>query len=114
MYLFVLLPIDIKKALIIPVHEKGDINICSNYRQPSVPCSLCNRLEKHISRHINIHFARRHLFHTNQSGFRSQHSCQTALTKVNEYYLSSINSNKINGSLFIDFKQALILLTIRF
>ena len=54
---------------------------------------------------MNIHFAKHNLFHTNQSGFRSQHSCQTALIKANEYWLSSINSNKIYGSLFIDFKQ---------
>ena len=42
----------------------------------------------------------------NQSGFRSQHSCQTALIKANEYRLNSIKSNKIDVSLFIDFKQA--------
>ena len=95
-----------KKALIIPVHKKGDINNCANYRPISLLSSLCKPLEKHISRHMNIHFARHNLFHTNQSGFRSQHSCQTALIRANEYWLNSINSNKINGSLFIDFKQA--------
>ena len=36
----------------------------------------------------------------------AQHSCQTALIKANEYWLNSINYNKISGSLFIDFKQA--------
>ena len=95
-----------KKALIIPVHKKGDINNCANYRPISLLSSLCKPLEKHISRHMNIHFARHNLFHTNKSGFRSQHSCQTALIRANEYWLNSINSNKINGSLFIDFKQA--------
>ena len=55
---------------------------------------------------MNIHFAKHNLFHTNQSGFRSQRSCQTALIKANEYWLNSIYSNKIYGSLFIDFKQA--------
>ena len=46
-----------------------------------------------------------HLFQTYRSGFRSQHFCQTASIKANEYWLNSINSNKINGLLFIDFKQ---------
>ena len=55
---------------------------------------------------MSIHFAKHNSFHTNQSVFRSQHSCQTALIKANEYWLNSINSKKINGSLFIDFKQA--------
>ena len=54
---------------------------------------------------MNIHFAKHNLFHTNQSGFRSKHSCQTALIKANEYWLNPINSKKINDSLFIDFKQ---------
>ena len=82
-----------KKALIIPVHKKGDINNCANYRPISLLSSLCKPLEKHISRHINIYFAKHNLFHTNHSGFRSQHSCQTALIKANEYWLNSINSN---------------------
>ena len=63
---------------------------------------------------MNIHFAKHNLFHTNQSGFRSQHSFQTALIKANEYWLNSINSNIINGSLFIDFKQAFDTSIIRF
>ena len=44
-----------KKALIIPVHKKGDINNCANYRPISLLSSLCKPLEKHISRHMNIH-----------------------------------------------------------
>ena len=55
---------------------------------------------------MNIHFAKLNVFHINQSGFRSQYSCQLALIKYNEYWLNSTNSNKIKGSLFIDFKQA--------
>ena len=56
-----------KKALIIPVHKKGDINNCANYRPISLLSSLCKPLEKHISRHMNIHFARHNLFHSKQS-----------------------------------------------
>ena len=40
------------------------------------------------------------------------HACiYIYIYKANEYWLHSINSNKINGSLFIDFKQADWLLT---
>ena len=53
-----------KKALIIPVHKKGDINNCANYRPISLLSSLCKPFEKHISRHMNIHFAKHNLFHT--------------------------------------------------
>ena len=79
--------LDLRVVLIIPVHKKGDINNCANYRPISLLSSLCKPLEIHISRHMNIHFARHNLFHTNQSGFRSQHSCQTALIRANEFWL---------------------------
>ena len=100
-------PSILKKALIIPVHKKGYINNCANFFiDRYLLCPVYVNLWKNISRHMNIQFAKHNLFHTNQSGFRSHRSCQTALNKANEYWLNSINSHKINGSLFIDFKQA--------
>ena len=46
------------------------------------------------------------LLHPNQSGFRENHSCQTALTHLVEHWLHNINSNKFNGVLFVDFRKA--------
>ena len=37
------------------------------------------------------------LFHVFQSGFRPKHSCQTALTKMMDTWLSAINDRKIIG-----------------
>ena len=41
-----------------------------------------------------------------QSGFREHHSCQPALFKNIENWLSAINENKIAGLLFLDFSKA--------
>ena len=46
------------------------------------------------------------LLHPNQSGFRENHSCQTALTHLVDQWLHNINSNKFNGVLFVDFRKA--------
>ena len=46
------------------------------------------------------------LIHENQSGFRQKHSCQTALVKVIDQWMSCIDKGNIVGSLFIDFHKA--------
>jgi hypothetical protein len=39
-------------------------------------------MEKHISRHMYQYLAKYNLLHDAQSGFRSNHSCQTALINI--------------------------------
>ena len=46
------------------------------------------------------------LLYSRQSGFRSNHSCQTALIKSIDEWLSAINNNEIVGTLFIDLSKA--------
>ena len=47
------------------------------------------------------------LLHPNQSGFRENRFCQTALTHLVDHWLHNINNNKFNGVLFVDFRKAL-------
>ena len=46
------------------------------------------------------------LIHTNQSGFRPKHSCQTALIKLIDQWMSCIDKGDIVGTLFLDFRKA--------
>ena len=46
------------------------------------------------------------LIHVSQSGFRKKHSCQTALIKLLDQWMSYIEGGYIVGSLFIDFRKA--------
>ena len=41
-----------------------------------------------------------------QSGFRRLHTCQTALTKVVDNWLTALNSNQIVGTVFLDLSKA--------
>ena len=45
-------------------------------------------------------------FYQKQSGFRTNHSCHTALTGLIDTWLSESNINKLCGALFIDFAKA--------
>ena len=102
-----LLSIYIKKKHCLSLFIKREISIIVPIIDRYLFCPVYVNLWKKICiKAYEYNFAKHNLFHTNQSGFRSQHSCQTALIKANQHCLNSINSNKISGSLFIDFKHA--------
>ena len=46
------------------------------------------------------------LLHKNQSGFRPNHSCETALSGMLCNWLDSINNGSLIGVVMIDFKKA--------
>ena len=46
------------------------------------------------------------IIHENQSGFRQKHSCQTALVKLVDQWLSCIDKGDIIGTIFVDFRKA--------
>ena len=49
---------------------------------------------------------RNNLFHTLQSGFRSKHSCHTALSAMCDMWLSAVDRSEIVGAVFLDFRKA--------
>ena len=46
------------------------------------------------------------LIYDHHSGFRKQHSCHTAPTKIVDNWLTAINENKIVGSILLDLTKA--------
>ena len=46
------------------------------------------------------------LIHERRSGFRQKHSCQTALVKLTDQWLSCIDKGDVVGTLFEDFRKA--------
>ena len=69
-------------------------------------CVLPKPLERHIHKHLTDFLETRHLFHSFQSGFRCGHSCQTAVTRLTDTWLSSFNSRQMSGAVFLDFRKA--------
>jgi hypothetical protein len=46
------------------------------------------------------------LLHESQSGFRHQHSCQTALTDLIDRWLKCMDDGNLIGTIFLDLKKA--------
>ena len=72
----------LKKAKVLPIYKNGDRSDPSNYRPISILSSLSKPLELHISNAMVKHLTKNNLLHPNQHGFRTFHSCQTALTSL--------------------------------
>ena len=99
-------PSDLKTAKVIPLPKAKDLTDINHYRPISVLFSISKPLEKHVHKHLLKYLDRFNLIHTHQSGFRPQHSCQSALTCLVDRLLSSINDSKLNGVVFLDLKKA--------
>ena len=84
-----------KEAKVIPLYKSGDKSEPSNYKPISILSVLSKPVGRHINEHIMNHFHISDLLRKNQSGFRLNHSCHTALTELTDIWLSEINLNKL-------------------
>ena len=95
-----------KTAKVIPLHKSGDASAPTNYRPISLLSVLSKPLERFVHQHLLDFLEDRQLFHPFQSGFRPQHSCQSALTHMTDKWLSNMNNSLITGAVFLDFRKA--------
>ena len=99
-------PAAFKEAKVIPIYKSDDPSDPSNFRPISVLPVLSKPLERHMLTHISKHITKYKLIHPNQSGFRENHSCHTALTNMVEQFLTNIKDGQLSGVLFMDFAKA--------
>ena len=90
-------PDNFKKAKITPCFKKGDKSDMSNYRPISVLPLLSKLIEKHVAENLKSYLNKYDLLYERQSGFRANHSCETALTAIVDDWLTAID-NGGNGT----------------
>ena len=99
-------PSQMKNAKVFPIYKGGQKSDPSNYRPISILPTISKIFEKHVNKHLMGYLNKYKLIHENQSGFRQKHSCQTALVKLIDQWMQSIDKGNIVGSLFVDFRKA--------
>ena len=95
-----------KLAKVLPIYKDGEKSDPSNYRPISILSTVSKIFEKHVNKHLMAYLNKYKLLHDNQSGFRPNHSCQTALVKLINDWMTCIDKDDLIGALFIDFRKA--------
>ena len=99
-------PNNLKHAKIIPIHKKGSTHDVNNYRPISILPTLSKILERHIASNLARFLEENNLLHVNQSGFRKNHSCETALVALMDEWLSAIDDHHVIGTVLLDLSKA--------
>ncbi|KAK3098946.1 hypothetical protein FSP39_024557 [Pinctada imbricata] len=99
-------PDKLKTAKVTPIYKKGDKSDPGNYRPISILPTISKLFERHITSQIYDFLMQYDLLMKEQSGFRKSHSCQTALTKLTEKWISDIDNGNITGISLLDFRKA--------
>ena len=96
----------LKQAKVISVHTSGPYNDPANYRPISIQPILSKIIEKHVTKHLFAYLNKYGLLHKSQSGFRKNHSCNTALINLVDKWLNNIDKGEIIGAIFFDLRKA--------
>ena len=96
-------------AKVFPIFKGGCKSDSSNYCPIFILPTVSKIFEQHINEHLMTYLNKYKLIHESQSGFRQKHSCQTALVKLKDHWMTCIDYGDIIGTLFLDFRKAFCL-----
>ena len=95
-----------KLANVILIHKQGATDNKGKYRPISVLSALSKILEIHVHDSLYAYPMARHLLHVSQSGFRTQHYCDTALNYMVHKWALAIDKGFVNGVVLFDLRKA--------
>ena len=95
-----------KKAKLIPIYKSGANTDFSNYRPISILPVVSKLLERSVYDHLVLFLSNNNMITQCQSGFRNLHSTITALTKLHNDLLASLNRRCSTGVACLDFRKA--------
>lgn len=71
-----------KLSTTIPIRKVSRTNKCEEFRPINMLPTIKNIIEKMVYKQLLGHVEKKNILITEQSGFRSKHSCETALQYV--------------------------------
>lgn len=95
-----------KRVKVIPIYKKSGSSEITNLRPISLLCTLSKVFEKVIKDQISHYITEMNFLHALQSGFRKNHSTETALMKVHDDIALSVDKKCVAVLLLIDFAKA--------
>lgn len=101
-----IVPEKLKISTIIPIEKIKNSNDSCNFRPINTLPPIEKILELAVYEQLLNYFNSNNLFISNQSGFRKQYSCETALQLTISEWIQDIDDNKYIVAVFLDFKRA--------
>lgn len=101
-----IVPINMKRAKVIPLFKTGNKYYYNNYRPVSLLPQFSKILEKLYNIRLDNFINKHNLLHDNQYGFRNNRSTAFALMDSIEEITNQTDKKKIAVGLFIDLKKA--------
>ena len=100
------IPLDWKRANVVPIHKKGDKGIPDNYRPVSLTSLVCKVLESIIKDKIVAFLDVHNLIKETQHGFRKGRSCLTNLLEFLDFVTAGFDGRKQLDVSYLDFSKA--------
>jgi hypothetical protein len=95
-----------KLAKVNPLFKSGSPQDLNNYRPISILPTLSKLIEKHVHDSFVEYLNHYNLLSKSQSGFRKNHSCETALAYMINKWIKALNEGKYVGAIMVDFRKA--------
>ena len=95
-----------KIAKVTPLYKNGAECDPCNYRPISVLPVLSKVIERHMHNTLYTFLCDNNLIFSRQSGFRKNHSTETALIKIIDELLFNLDQDRVTGVVLIDYCKA--------
>ena len=100
------MPTEWKVAKVLPLFKPGSTPEIDNYTPISILPILSKILEKKVHKQLVSHLESQNLLFDYQFGFRSNRSCELAVTYFIDHIRREAKNGKLTGALFIDLSKA--------
>ena len=101
-----MVPQEWKKALVTPIHKKGNKKLASNYRPVSLTSITCKLMEKIMYSFIIDHIYANNHFSNFQHGFMKGRSTTSQLLEIMDHWTESFDLDTQIDCIYLDFKKA--------